>query len=145
MAMPLKNNVMVDSNVFIHFLRKNQDPLLHLRSWTEPAELVTCGMIRMEVERGICGGKIRSRIAAFFDLLRFVPTSNQIWVNATEIAWTLDRRGKVLPAQDVLIAAHALKFGGSILTSDRHFDDIPGIRVYDPAKEFPAWEVDSSP
>ncbi len=139
--MPVKNNVMVDSNVYIHFLRKNQDPLQYLRSWTDPAELVTCGMVRMEVERGICGEKMRTRIAAFFALLRFVPTSNQIWANATEIAWALDRRGKVLPAQDVLIAAHALKFGGSILTSDQHFYDIPGIRVYNPAEEFPAWEA----
>lgn len=138
--MSLKNNVMVDSNVFIHFLRRNQDPLQHLRSWTDPAELVTCGMVRMEVERGICHGKTRVRVSAFFDLLRFVPTSNQIWANATEIAWALDRRGKVLPAQDVLIAAHALKFGGAILTSDRHFYDIPGMRVYNPAEEFSEWE-----
>lgn len=137
-----KNNVMVDSNVYIHFLKKNQDPLACLRSWTDPAELVTCGMVRMEVERGVCGPKMRTRVAAFFDLLRFVPTSNQIWANATEMAWTLDRRGKVLPAQDVLIAAHALKFGGAILTSDRHFYEIPGMRVYDPAEEFPEWGMD---
>lgn len=71
-----------------------------------------------------------------------VSTSNQIWANATEMAWALDRRGKVLPAQDVLIAAHALKFGGAILTSDRHFYEIPGMRVYDPAEEFPEWGMD---
>jgi len=142
MVMTPKNNVMVDSNVFIHFLRRNQDPLKHLQSWTDPAELVTCGMVRMEVERGICGKKTRDRVTEFFDLLRFVPTSNQIWANATEIAWALDRRGKVLPAQDILIAAHALKFGGSILTSDRHFYDVPGMRVFDPAEEFPDWEAD---
>ena len=135
-----KSNVMVDSNVYIHFLKKNQDPLQRLGSWTEPAELMTCGMVRMEVERGVCGEKMRTRIAAFFDLLRFIPTSNQIWANATEMAWTLDRRGKVLPTQNVLIAAHALKFGGAILTSDRHFYEIPGIRVYDPAEEFADWE-----
>ncbi len=140
--MPSKNNVMVDSNVYIHFLRRNQDPLPHLRSWVDPAELVTCGMVRVEVERGIRGDKMRFRVTSFFDLLRFVPTSNQIWANATEIAWALDRRGKVLPAQDVLIAAHALKFGGAILTSDRHFYDIPGMRVYDPAEEFSEWDAE---
>jgi len=69
----------------------------------------------------------------------FVPTSNRIWQNATEMAWSLDRKGKVLPAQDILIAAHALKFGGGILTADRHFLDIPGMRVFDPAEEFEEW------
>ncbi|MCH8512588.1 MAG: PIN domain-containing protein [Kiritimatiellae bacterium] len=134
--------MMVDSNVFIHFLRKNLDPLSLLQSWIDPSELVTCGMVRMEVERGITGQKLRRRVSAFFDLLRFVPTSNQIWANATEMAWTLDRRGKILPAQDLLIAAHALKFGGSILTADRHFYEIPGMKVFDPAEEFPEWDAD---
>lgn len=139
MDMTKKSNVMVDSNVYIHFLRKNLDPLLELGSWTQPEELVTCGMVRMEVERGIRPERLKERLQMFFDLLRFVPTSNQIWANATEIAWTLDRKGEVLPAQDILIAAHAMKFGGTILTADSHFLRIPGIRVFDPAEEFETW------
>lgn len=132
---------MVDSNVYIHFLKKNLDPLQHLATWADPAEFLTCGMVRMEVERGIRSEKMRARFTDFFDLLRFVPTSNRIWANATELAWVLDRRGTVLPAQDVLIAAHAFKFGGAILTSDRHFYEIPGVKVYDPSEEFEDWEA----
>jgi len=134
-----KSNVMVDSNVYIHLLRANRDPLGLLREWMSPSEIVTCGMVRMEVERGLCTEKLRTRFRRFFDLLRFVPTSNRIWGNATEIAWALDRQGKVLPAQDVLIAAHAMKMGSSILTADVHFRGIPGLKVFDPAEEFEGW------
>ena len=140
MDMTEKSNVMVDSNVFIHLLRRNRDPLIALKKWVDLAEVVTCGMIRLEVERGLSGSRIRKEMAVFFDLLRFVPTSNLIWANARKIAWTLDRSGKVLPAQDILIAAHALKFGGRILTSDRHFESIPGLKVYNPVKEIAGWE-----
>lgn len=71
--------------------------------------------------------------------MRFVPTSNQIWSNATEIAWALDRAGVVPPARDILIAAHAMKPGGTVLTSDSYFKSIPCLRVLDPAEEFDEW------
>ncbi|MCC5846307.1 MAG: PIN domain-containing protein [Verrucomicrobia bacterium] len=137
------NAVLIDSNVFIRLLRVNRDPMRFLDPWKGDRYFMTCGMVRMEVERGIAKPAVQRRVAAFFDVMMCVPTSNQIWANATEIAWALDRRGKVLPAQDVLIAAHALKFGGAILTSDRHFYDIPGMRVYDPAEEFSDWDAGS--
>jgi predicted nucleic acid-binding protein len=133
------NAILVDSNIFIHLLRKNKDPMLFLDPWKRDRNFLTCGMVRMEVERGISIPAVQRRVASFFNVMLWVPTSNQIWANATEMAWALDRRGKVLPAQDVLIAAHALKFGGAILTSDRHFYEIPGIRVYDPSEEFADW------
>jgi len=136
------NAILVDSNIFIHLLRKNLDPMRYLDPWKQDRNFMTCGMVRMEVERGISIPAVQRRVAAFFNVMLWVPTSNQILANATEMAWALDRRGKVLPAQDVLIAAHALKFGGAILTSDRHFYEIPGIRVYDPAVEFPEWGMD---
>jgi len=123
------NAILIDSNVFIRLLRRNHDPMLYLDPWKGDRYLVTCGMVRMEVERGISRPSVQRRVSAFFAVMVNVPTSNQIWANATEIAWALDRRGKVLPAQDILIAAHALKFGGCILSSDRHFYDIPGVRV----------------
>lgn len=135
MGIAEKRNVMVDSNVFIHLLRRNRDPIEELTTWCDPLELVTCGMVRLEVERGIIGKHLRTRMVEFFDMLRFIPTTNLIWSNATEIAWTLDRKGQVLPAQDILIAAHALKFGGRILTSDHHFDSIPGLTVLKPEEE----------
>jgi predicted nucleic acid-binding protein len=131
--------VMVDSNVLIHLLRTNRDPIRYLDPWKKSRDFMTCGMVRLEVERGVIGLKARRRVNSFFGVLMDVPTSSRICANATEIAWTLDRSGVVLPAQDILIAAHAMKFGGAILSSDVHFRKIPGLRVYDPAEEFSDW------
>ena len=61
----------------------------------------------------------------------YIPTSNAIWERAAELAWTLDRQGILLPAQDLLIAAHALQADAAILTHDAHFQAIPGLRVID--------------
>ena len=45
-------------------------------------------------------------------------------------AWVA-QQGGTLPAQDVLIAAHALQTDATVLTLDAHFQKIPGLRAID--------------
>lgn len=43
----------------------------------------------------------------------------------------LKAAGTPLPIHDVWIAAHAIETGSIIVTFDRHFDKIPGLRLWD--------------
>ena len=61
--------VLVDSNIYIGLLRSGLDPAEILGNWIGAGDLATCGMIRLEVERGLRIEKIRHRMAAFFDVL----------------------------------------------------------------------------
>jgi predicted nucleic acid-binding protein len=61
----------------------------------------------------------------------YISTTNQIWERASQLAWALDRQGIVLPAQDILIASHALHADALVLTHDTHFSSVPGLRVTD--------------
>ena len=124
-------SVLVDSNVYIGLLRRSMDPVKVLGDWIGEGDLATCGMVRLEVERGLKVEKTRRSLGAFFNVLINVPTSNKIWEEATTLAWTLDRCCVTLPAQDILIAAHALQAGATVLTLDAHFQSIPGLRVID--------------
>lgn len=131
--------VLVDSNVFISLLRRGLDPVELLGDWIGSGDLATCGMVRMEVERGLKIDRIRRRIGNFFDVLINVPTTNKIWEQATETAWKLGRRGITLPAQDILIAACASEIGAAVLSDDKHFDEFKGLQIFKPAEEFPEW------
>lgn len=82
---------------------------------------------------------MRRHMAAFFDVLIMIPTDNPAWARATELAWSLDRRGITLPAQDCLIGACAQMAGAAVLTDDRHFDHIPDLRILRPAEELRGW------
>jgi predicted nucleic acid-binding protein len=128
-------NVLVDSNVYISLLRRGIDPAACLGDWIRDGDLVTCGMIRLEVERGIRCPKVRRRMARFFAAMIEVPTAADVWQAAADLAWTLDRAGEVLSATDLLIAACALSAGTPLLTDDRHFHKVPRLRVL-PAREF---------
>lgn len=127
----MESVVLVDSSVFIGLLREGRDPALELVSRAATTDLATCGMVRMEVLRGIIGPKPRRAFEAFLSVLRNVPTDNRLWEEAAQMAWTLDRKGVTLPAQDILIACSALRIDAAVLTWDRHFFDIPDLRVLD--------------
>jgi len=131
--------VLVDSNIYIGLLRRRLDPAAELGGWIGDGNLATCGMVRVEVERGLKIKKLRRRIAAFFDVMIMVPTSTIIWQETADLAWQLDRAGGTLPAQDLLIAVSAMKLDGVILTDDGHFEAIPGLRVLKPGQELPGW------
>lgn len=132
-------SVLVDSNVYIGLLRRGVDPVVALGDWIGSGDLAICGMVRMEVERGLRVEKIRKSLSAFFDVLINVPTSNKIWEEATETAWLLGRKGITLPAQDILIAECAAAIGAAVLTDDSHFVRIPGARVLSPGEHLPGW------
>ncbi|MHB1349619.1 MAG: PIN domain-containing protein [Desulfobulbaceae bacterium] len=43
---------------------------------------------------------------------------------------TLKKLGRPLPVNDVWIAAHAMETGCTIITYDRHFSEIPLLRIW---------------
>ena len=58
-----------------------------------------------------------------------MPTTNARYDEATELAWSLDRSGQVIPATDILIAVSALHVGASVLTLDQHFSVVPRLSM----------------
>lgn len=131
-----KSDVMVDSHVYIDLLRSRRDAVNVLYQWAGERNLVVCGMIRLEVLRGVKSIKLLTRLSAFMDVMCNVPTHQNLWQDATDLAWALDRRGITLPGPDLVIAASAMKIGAAVLTSDAHFRQIDGLRVIEPPGEW---------
>ncbi len=71
----------------------------------------------------------KADLAAFFDLLVHVPMDHHAWRDTEEMAWQLDRAGKVLPLPDLIIAVCALRAGAAVLTNDKHFALIPQLQL----------------
>lgn len=127
----MANLVLPDSSYYIRRARAGTDPFQELGARSDDYEFAVCGMVMLEVCRGRSDPHVLRRFRENFGVMIFIPTSNQIWERATHLAWSLDRQGIVLPAQDVLIAAHALQTDAAVLTFDAHFSSVPGLRVID--------------
>lgn len=121
--------ILPDSNVFIGALRKGSDPFAQFVPGLEDREFATCGVVVLEVCRGIRDPHLLRRIRERFSVMVFVPTSSSVWERAAQLAWSLDRQGKVLPTPDLIVAASALQVGAAVLTSDAHFRAVPGLEV----------------
>jgi len=121
--------VLIDSNFYITHLRAGRNPFRELASAAGNWELFTCGMVMLEVLRGVRDPWQLAKLESAFSLMSCIPTSDLVWVSARQLAWELDRRGIILPAQDHLIAACALKADLALLTADGHFRQIPGLTV----------------
>lgn len=132
----MENDILVDSNVFIDLLKFGRDPSQVMGEWAGGSNLATCGMVRLEVLRGIKSLKQLTKISAFMDVMVNVPSDNRLWVAATELAWKFDRMGLMIPGADVVIAASALRLDAAVLTSDAHFAWIDGLRVLAPPPEW---------
>ena len=66
-----------------------------------------------------------------FAVTQMIATNASLWDEAWQLAWTLDRKGFTLPLQDVVIACCAKRAGAAVMTRDKHFRQIPDLRVID--------------
>ena len=101
------------------------EPIAHTR------DIATCGVVRAEVARGIREEGLLKKFRARWDVMLYVPMDNKLWLEAENLAWQLDRRGVVLPLTDIIIACCARRIGAVVLTFDKHFSHIPGLRCAD--------------
>jgi predicted nucleic acid-binding protein len=121
--------ILVDSTVWIEWLRTRVEPHRILAPWIQTRAAAICGVVRVEVLRGVICAEQKARLEDLFDLLDDIPTDARAWVEATNLAWQLDRRGLVIPLSDLVIATCARRVQATVVTTDRHFSHIPGLAV----------------
>ncbi|MBP6506257.1 MAG: PIN domain-containing protein [Opitutaceae bacterium] len=123
--------ILPDSNIYIDAFRADVDPFQLFERHTDTCEFATSGMIMLEVCRGLRDPALLRRIHDRFSVMIYLPTTNVIWERALHLAGAMDRQRRTIPAQDHLIAATALQVGATVLTRDKHFQSIPGLKVTD--------------
>ena len=122
-------SVLVDSSFFIQRIRAGGDPLQELTEFSAEYDYVTCGVVTVEVLRGIRLQAAYRRMADYLGCMRYVPTLNHLWQSVERLAWQLDRVGKTMQVTDLIIAASALEADAAVLTFDSDFLNVPKLRV----------------
>lgn len=119
--------ILVDSNIYIGLLRRGHDPVSVLFEHYDTTQLITCGMVRLEVLRGVRVPKTLERLGAFMDVMQYVEADARLWSEATALAGGTDRKGTPVSATDAYIAACAFRKGAAVLTEDKDFKFIAGL------------------
>ncbi len=124
-------NYLIDSTVFIAWIRAGQNPIRRLAPWLRASALVGCGIVRAEVLRGMIAEPARDEMALLFEHIPDIALSAEAWTETAALAWRLDRAGRVLPLPDLAIAVCAQRAKATLVTRDCHFRDIPGLVLRD--------------
>ena len=123
--------ILADTSWYIAQARQRKDPLLELAELSKSRDIAICGIIIAELGRGIRNPQALQRYIESWQLMSYIPSDLKLWHQTLELAWQLDREGRVLPLQDLQIAACALSVNAVVLTTDKHFQDIPGLDATD--------------
>ena len=121
--------ILVDSCLYIRWLRERADIFDELGDHLRRGDLATCGVVRAEVLRGVVSVPARERMELLFAAMHEVAMVPELWTEVAELAWELDRRGEVLPLTDIAIAACAKQAVATVITTDLHFAKVPGLKV----------------
>lgn len=92
---------------------------------------ISYGEIRFGIEAKPQANRLARNAADFFREVRILP-----WTETTSEVYgrlraEMRRLGKALQPLDMLIAAHALEAGATLVSNDRAFRQVPGLTVED--------------
>lgn len=121
--------ILPDTSVYLDAMRAGVDPFRAFSLHLDTCEFATCGLVVLEVCRGLREPRVLEAFIHQFSVMIYLPTSNTVWERAQQNAWTLDGQGIVLSARDHFLAACALQCGATLLTRERQFQQIPGLIV----------------
>lgn len=117
--------VLVDTSVWSLAYRRDTSPdqveVAALREILARGEVVTSGVIYLELLRGFTAPRTRSTVESDFDAVPFLTPRRQDYGGAADLSLACRRAGVELGTVDALIAQLAIAHDLTLLTTDQDF------------------------
>ena len=126
--------VCLDTDVIVHFLRKNREVVELIEKIKLTGDQITTSVINeFELWKGIHRFKKKGRekyLKQFLSQIHKLDLDSNSSKKAAEIFEDLKRKGKLVDVLDIMIASIVITNKESLLTlNKKHFERIPGIRL----------------
>lgn len=126
----IKDGVIVDTSVLIAFFRGKEKIADKVSTLLQDNRLMTTGLIIAELLQGMKDVKEEKNISDILAETSPLEITTDLCIKAGKVALSLRKKGINLPLTDVAIAALAIEHNLQIFTLDKHFEQIPGVKVY---------------
>ncbi len=129
---PSRDKILLDANAYTE-LRRGSSSVAHLVDSAD--KVLLSAVVLGELLRGFRGGSRfdynLNKLQAFLreHKVLFVPVSYDTADRYGRIAAALQRKGKLIPTNDMWIAAHAIELGATLVSFDRHFERVDGLAL----------------
>ncbi len=127
---------LLDSNVWIHYLKNTSSPITDRLRHSAPSDILTCAIVRAELLLGALKyGNPEKRWAIVVETLApyaSLPFDDHAAEHYARIRHGLEKAGTVIGPHDMLIAAMCVAGSCTLVTSNiREFSRIPGLVIED--------------
>jgi tRNA(fMet)-specific endonuclease VapC len=128
------NKILLDTNCYVAYLAGDREVLQTL---TEAKTTFMSIFVLGELYAGFIGGtrekENRNILSTFLKKpsVTILNASSETAELFGNVKGTLKQAGRPIPIIDVWIAAHAIEYGAVLVTRDKHFFNIPGLRLWD--------------
>jgi predicted nucleic acid-binding protein len=121
--------VMVDTSVWIEYFRSGEGEVSEMiDSLIAEDRAAICGVVEMELLHGVKKTE-RGELEELFSALNYLELSRQDFRMAGELLNAIRSSGSLIPATDALIGSACMKEGIPLLTADKHFEKITGLKL----------------
>jgi len=121
---------LVDTSVWIEFFKHESPTGKKLEALIVRNSVWICGTVLFELLQGVKSETEKTTILDALSDLEYAEMSKTLWKKSDGLAASLKKKGVTLPLSDILIASIAIEHNLSVFTLDKHFEQIPGVRIY---------------
>lgn len=126
------DKILIDSSIWIEYFKNNDVYVSFVENALDTLSAYIAGPVVCELLQGVKSIKENEALSSCIDAIPFIDVSKDDWVKAGDILYKLRKQGITIPMANVILGAVCLNNGLTIITLDKHFEKIPGIRVLHP-------------
>lgn len=127
----MNQKLLVDTSVWIDYFRNNSHATEFLEKQLLEDKVYIVGIIVSELLQGIKNETDREIIRNSLDAINYINMNYADWIRAGDISYSLRKNGVTLPLTNIVIAAAAIENKLTVVTNDKHLNQIPGLKVMD--------------
>lgn len=126
----MKDKILADTSVWVEFFKKGSEIGNRLASLIADDSVVICGVVLFELMQGVKSDTEKTAIMNAILRLPYIEMDTVLWQKSATLSASLRKNGVTVPVSDIFIAAIALEYDLPIFTLDKHFESIPGLKIY---------------
>lgn len=124
------DRVLADTCAWIDFFNARRTPLaVALEQFLLQGEVFTCGIVKYELVQGVKSSAEEKTLLHALQAVSHLEMDESLWVAAGRLSANLRKKGVTIPFSDIIIAVLALENDLTVLTVDRHFEQVAGVKV----------------
>jgi predicted nucleic acid-binding protein len=121
---------MADTSIWIEYFKGNTQIADFLEEHLINNRIYINGIIIAELIQGIKGKRESEAVRTSIDAVPYIEITYKDWILAGDLSNELRKNGCTIPLTDIATAAVAISSNMSVVTLDRHFERIPGVKLW---------------